>query len=437
MIIQNQNLDGGKAWVVAVSMGYGHQRTAYPLRNLAPAGKIVNANNYENIPPKDKKIWEGSRKFYEFISNFRRIPLIGPFSFYIFDQFQKILSFYPRRDLSAPNFQVKQIFKLIQKGWGGHLIETLAKNPLPLITTFFTPAFMAEFFNYPGEIYCVICDADLSRAWVSLNPYKSRIKYFAPNERVVERLKLYGVRKENIFLTGYPLPKENIGLIETGIAKFDLGGRLLNLDPENTYRKQYASIIQEYVGILPKTANHPFTILFSIGGAGAQKEIGIKILKSLEKKIKNNEMKLVISVGTKEKIRDLFIKEINGAGLKSNLGRNIEVLWDERIENYFKKFNEALRTTDILWTKPSELSFYAGLGLPIVIAPPLGSQEIFNRDWLIKIGAGLPQENPAYANEWLFDFLKAGWFAEAAMHGFIEAEKMGTFNIEKIIISNQ
>ena len=28
-----------------------------------------------------------------------------------------------------------------------------------------------------------------------------------------------------------------------------------------------------------------------------------------------------------------------------------------------------MRTTDILWTKPSELSFYCGLGIPIVMAP--------------------------------------------------------------------
>ena len=23
-----------------------------------------------------------------------------------------------------------------------------------------------ELFNYPGDVYCIICDADISRAWV-------------------------------------------------------------------------------------------------------------------------------------------------------------------------------------------------------------------------------------------------------------------------------
>jgi len=39
-----------KAWVVAVNMGYGHQRAAYPLKSLAYKGKIICANDYEGIP---------------------------------------------------------------------------------------------------------------------------------------------------------------------------------------------------------------------------------------------------------------------------------------------------------------------------------------------------------------------------------------------------
>ncbi len=51
----------------------------------------------------------------------------------------------------------------------------------------------------------------------------------------------------------------------------------------------------------------------------------------------------------------------------------------------------------------------------------------------MRLGAALPQENPCYTNQWLFDLLDSGWFAEAAMQGYIEAEKLGTFNIEHII----
>jgi len=183
-----------KAWVISVNMGYGHQRSAWPLRNLAADEKIINANSYQGIPEKDRTIWETTRRFYEFISRFRKAPLIGKATFSIYDQLQKILSFYPKRDLSKPNLALKQIFSLLKKGWGRHLIEKLKQKPLPLISTFFTPAFMAEFFNYlsaaTGEIFCIICDADIARTWASLKPAQSKIKYFAPTTRVVERLKL-------------------------------------------------------------------------------------------------------------------------------------------------------------------------------------------------------------------------------------------------------
>lgn len=427
----------GRAWVVDVNMGYGHQRTSYPLRDLAPYGKVINANDYEGIPKKDRRIWENSRKFYEFISNFKRIPLIGEPAFSLFDKFQEILTFYPKRDLSKPNFYLKQTYSLINKGWGKHLIKKLDKKPLPLITTFFVPAFMAEVFNYPEDIFCVICDADIGRSWAPLNASQSKIKYFTPNSRVLERLILYGVRKENIFLTGYPLPKENISVRpSTGkleILKHDLAYRLLNLDPKKRYQEQYKPLIKEFMGDLPRKANHPLTITFAVGGAGAQKEIGAKILKSLSSKIKTKEIKIILVAGIRKKVKNYFLEHIKYLGLKKNLNKNIEIIWKEDIKSYFKKFNQALRKTDILWTKPSELSFYTALGLPIIVAPPIGSQEDFNKQWLLRLGSAIPQENPDYTAQWLFDFLESGWFAEAAMQGFIETEKLGTSNIKKIL----
>lgn len=422
-----------RAWVVAVSMGYGHQRTAFPLRDLAPEGRVTFANDYEGIPKGDKRIWQGSRSFYEFISKFQRVPLIGNFFFYVFDQFQKILSFYPKRDLSAPTLSLKNIFRLIKRGWGKHLIETLSKNPLPFLTTFFTPAFMAELFNYPGEIYCIICDADISRAWVPLNPGASRIKYFAPTGRVTERLMLYGVREENIFLTGYPLPKENLGSLALETLRTDLGQRLMKLDPQGQYCKTHFALIRTYLGDSLKQPDRPPTIMFSIGGAGAQKEIALKAIKSLAQKIKSSEIKFIVSAGMKSEVRDYFLKALHKLNIENGPANGVEILYEPNVPDYFKKFNETLRVTDILWTKPSELSFYSALGIPIIIAPPLGSQETFNRDWLLAKGSGVPQNDPNYTSEWLFDFLNEGRFAEAAMEGFLQTEKLGTYKIEEIV----
>ncbi len=422
-----------KAWIISVSMGYGHQRTADNLKDL---GKIINANDYDGIPKKDREIWQRTQKFYEFISNFKRTPLIGNLAFSIFDAFQRIFSFYPKRDLSKPNFTLKNIYRFLKMGWGKHLIEKLKtqssnKNYLPIVSTFFTPAFMAEFFGWPGKIFLVVCDADIARTWAPLNPKKSKIKYFAPNQRVVERLKLYGVKEENIILTGYPLPKELIGDEKMEILKENLKKRLLNLDPKKRYFEKYKDLIEEKLGKLPKKPDHPLTILFSIGGAGAQKEIGLKIIKSLKKEI--GKVKVIISTGIKNKVRDFFLFNLKKLKMEKFLGKEIEIIFEEKIENYFKRFNQALNKTDILWTKPSELSFYSALGIPIIISPPIGSQEEFNMRYLLKSGFGMRQENPEYTNQWLFDWLEQGYLAEAAMEGFIEGEKLGVFKIEKII----
>ena len=419
------------AWVISVNMGYGHQRTAFPLRDLAPEGKVICANDYDNIPEEDKRIWETTRKGYELVSRIKRIPLLGDFVFFVFDQLQRILTFYPKRDLSETNFQLKQIFSFIEKGWGEDLIKKLkAQNSklkinLPIVSTFFTAAFMAEHFNYPGDIFCIVCDADVSRTWASLKPKESRIKYFTPNHRTAERMKLYGVKPENIFLTGYPLPQNIIGGEDMEILKEDLRHRLVNLDPKKRYFSYYEPLIKKHLGALPEKSDHPLTITFAVGGAGAQKDIGIKIIKSLRGKIKKGEIKIILVAGTRKEVREYFEKKIKGL--------EIEIIFSRDMEDYFRKFNQALKKTDILWTKPSELSFYSALGLPIIIAPPIGSQEEFNKRWLLKSGFGEAQENPRYAGQWLPDWLEKGYLAEKAMQAFIEGEKLGTLNIKKII----
>ena len=346
-----------------------------------------------------------------------------------YDRFQKIFSFYPKRNLQKPNFALKQVFSLIKKGWGKDLIKKLKEKSFPLITTFYAPAFTADFFNFSKEIFCVICDTDVSRTWVSLKPKESRIKYFTPNERVSERLKLYGVRKENIFLTGYPLPEENIGTENLEILKNDLSHRLLNLDPDERYYKEYGALINKYLGELPKKSNHPLTIMFAVGGAGAQKKIAIHAVQSLSKEIKAGNIKLVLSAGIRNNVKKYFERNIE----KLKLEKEVDIIFDEKINEYFEKFNKALRKTDVLWTKPSELSFYVALGIPIIIAPPIGSQEDFNKEWLLRMNLGIVQKNPKHTDQWFFDYLKKGIFAKSAFHGFIEGEKMGTFNIKKII----
>ncbi len=416
-------------------MGYGHERAAYGLKDLAHGG-IIAANDYRGIPDGDRASWKETRTLYELISRLQPVPLIGQKIFALMDYFQRVPSFYPRRDLSQPTTQLKEIYHLIErKQLGKDLIQRLSKNPLPMICTFFTPAFAAEVHGYPGDIYCVVCDADMSRAWVGRDPGRSRIKYFAPNGRVVERLKLYGVSAERIFLTGFPLPKENIGGPEASIVKKDVLARLHNLDPQGIFYDKYASVLEHHFGasMCHLKKNHPLTLTFCVGGAGAQRSIGTDVLRSLKEKILRQEIRVNIEAGVRQDAALYFHKHIRALRLGKALERNLFVhVYDTR-SRYFQRFALTARSTDILWTKPSELSFYTGLGLPIIIAPPIGSQEDFNKMWLETVNGGIAQLDPVYTNEWLFDWINSGGLARFAWSGYIEAPTHGAYRIESIV----
>lgn len=425
----------GKAYVVSVNMGYGHERAAFALKDIAHGG-IITANAYKGIPAADKRLWVESRKIYEAVSRLQPLPVIGDAIFEVMDRVQRIDPFYPRRDLSAQTLQSKQNHYMIEKlHLGQHLIETLAKDPLPLVCTFFLPAFAAEYFDYPGEIYLVVCDADMSRAWVGKDPKRSRIKYFAPNGRVVERLKLYGVRPENIFLTGFPLPKEVIGGPTSSIIQEDLLSRLCNLDPNGIFIGKYFSTIEAVLGqgTCKLKPDHPLTLTFSIGGAGAQRGLGVQIMKSLKSKLLRGDITLHLTAGTKKDVTAFFLQQVKDLRLGRALNETLFVDSSPDRETYFHEFTKLLRKTDILWTKPSEMSFYTGVGLPIIMAPSIGSQEMFNRIWLKMVGGGVPQGDPRYVNEWLFDWIESGGLARMAWNGFIEAPTHGSYRIESII----
>lgn len=436
---ENNNKDIKKEpetfYLISVDMGYGHQRAAYPFFNTCSGG-VITANNYKEATEKEINIWKKDRSGYEAISKFKEFPILGDMAFSAMDYFQKIEPFYPRRDLSKKTIQQQTFFKKVKNGLGKNLIVKLNENPLPLLTTFFVAVYFAEYYNYKGQIYCIICDADISRSWAPIDPKTSNTIYFAPNQRVKQRLMLYGVKAENIYVTGFPLPKENVGKNKE-ILKEDLIKRLAVLDPNNDYRNKYGKLIDSYLCKIEeiKKANRPLTLTFAVGGAGAQRKLGKTLIEKLKNKIQDGKLKMNVVAGSRADVRDFFQNVLNENLLQDN--KNIKIIYNENKIEYFKEFNLVLRNTDVLWTKPSELSFYSGLGLPIIMAEPLGSQEHYNRRWLLGIGAGVDSKNPEYVDEWLFDFLDSGWLAEAAMRGFLNAPNMGTYNIENIILHGE
>src|SRR3989339_659154 len=192
--MKGEKNNNGKAWIVSVDMGYGHQRAAYPLKRFAYGGKIINASNYPGMPKKDHKIWQDSRKFYEFVSRFKKVPFFGELVFDLYDKVQEIPSFYPKRDLSKTNFQQREIYSFIKK-------------------------------------YKLTIAERLGKKW--------------PHSK----------------------------------------------------------------------SNRPPTITFAVGGAGAQRELGVQIVKNLSSKIKTNEIKIVLVAGIRNEINQYFRENVRSIGL--------------------------------------------------------------------------------------------------------------------------
>jgi hypothetical protein len=361
--------------------------------------------------------------------------LIGKTIFRVYDHLQTISPFYPFRDLSKPNLSVLFVKGRIQRGFCKSLIDYVTTEPLPFIGTHFIPVLAAHYSGLKN-LYCVVTDTDINRIWAPDEPARSEITYLAPCRHVVTRLKQYGVSTERVVQTGFPLPKENLGGRDLPILKQDLAERILALDPRGEFRAKYGDHVEHRLAPyrVKEQSSRPLTITFAVGGAGAQTEIGFAIVEALREHILKGEINVNLAAGTRLEVMALFRKELQKIGLELKVGGPVKVLFALDKGSYFSRFNEALRTTDILWTKPSELSFFTALGLPVISAPPIGAQEISNREWLEHIGSGISQEDIRYLNDWFFYILESGRFAEAAWQGFLEAPNLGTYHIEDLVL---
>jgi len=420
-----------KFWLVSADMGYGHQRAIYPLKDLSRGGSILNANISPEASPKERRLWKEILTTYEFMSKAGKLPVIGNLLSKILDSLLYIPNYYPFKDRSNSTLQVKYLKLSIRQGLCNGILNKIKEPDLPVITSFYASAIAAEMAGHE-YVYCIICDTDLSRVWVAEYASMSRIIYFASGTVSSQRLLSYGVPERNILITGFPLPEELLGDRSLNILKTNLSRRLKNLDTHGAFYNLFRHTVNAFLNPGEKAEIHTvdrkkcITITYAVGGAGAQKEIGRQITQSLAKKINAGEVKLNLVAGTRIEIRDYFINVKKEIVLNSE---NIHIIWSNDNESYFDLFNQCLHNTDILWTKPSELSFYCALGIPIIMTPAIGPQEKCNHRWLREIGAGIKQQNPENTDQWLFDLIKKGRLAEAAWNGFLKARKYGTFNI--------
>lgn len=422
-----------RAAVVAIEMGYGHLRPARAIaRHLGT--QVLHADRPPLADAEETKRWARIRRMYEGLSRISSLPLIGPPLRAALNTATHIPPLHPFRDLSFPTLGVRMLERSGQDGLGRTLVSYLQANDLTLVTTFYSPAILADYHGY-DRVFCIVTDSDVNRVWAPILPATSKVRYFAPSGRVVRRLRSYGVPKEQIELTGFPLPHELVGGVEAPVLRKNLAARLARLDPTGTFRKQYRADLEAF-DPLP-APNGPPHLVFAVGGAGAQSELPERFLPSLAAALRAGDLRLTLVAGIREEVRRRFELQIEAAGLTPQLGSTLDILHEPETDAYFERFDALLANTDVLWTKPSELVFYAGLGLPLLLSEPVGIHENYNRRYARENGAALKQRDPSVIGERLRELLEDGHLATAAWAGYRRIPYRGLYEIERRIAAVQ
>ncbi len=417
--------------VVAVTMGYGHLRAAAPLAEVLGV-PLLRAD----LPPlangAEQQRWARTRRTYEATTRLSQLRFFGSPLKLVVDAVTAIAPLHPARDLSAPTLGARALDRMLESGLGAGLIEHLRKSQAPLVTTFYSAAIAAARAGL-HDVYCVVTDADVNRVWAPLEAAHTSIRYLAPSARAVRRLGAYGVPEANIALTGFPLPPKLLGGPALPALRANLARRLTRLDIRGAFTARARGAVEALLGPLSTEEKSPPRIVFAVGGAGAHADVAGPLLKSLRESLERDRLRLTLVAGIRTEVAQHFHAAIHAAGLEAQLGHTLEVLHENDFDTYYHRFNARLADADILWTKPSEMTFYAALGLPLILAPAVGVHERYNGRWAIENSAGLVQRDPRHAAEWITEWLDDGTLAAAAWSGFLRLPQRGTYEIARIV----
>ncbi len=246
MLSQVQTAQGPA--VVAVDMGYGHLRAATPLAEQL-GSEVLHVDRPPIVAAEEERLWRRVRSAYETVSRLSQIPVVGAPLRYLLDWTTNIPRLHPYRDLSAPTSGVLTLERLIRRNLGQGLVHYLRETGAPLLTTFYSPAIVADRAGL-DRIFCVVTDTDLNRVWAPVQPRETRIRYLVPTRRAARRLQAYGVPPERITFTGFPLPDSLVGGPSLSTLKRNLAARIVRLDPSAEFRRS----MPEELFALPRLA---------------------------------------------------------------------------------------------------------------------------------------------------------------------------------------
>ena len=420
-----------KPLVVAIDMGYGHLRAADALARALDT-TVLHADQQPLAQARERRLWGHARKLYEAVSRSSQVPVLGAPLRSALEAATAIPPLYPHRDLSAPNVGVRMLRSLARRGLGRDLVAELKRCDAALLTTFYAPAVLACHHGY-RRVFCVVTDVDVNRVWAPFSPRDSAVCYLVPSQRARSRLQAFGVPAEQIRVTGFPLPPELLGGPELPILRRNLASRLVRLDPTGAFREAYRDELERALGSLPGGPTETPLLVFAVGGAGAQLGLVRRFLPSLRPLLHHGRLRLTLVAGIRSRVAERLHDQVQACGLGEQLGQNLEILHEATMDEYLRRFNALLGRADVLWTKPSELTFFGALGLPLLLSQPVGIHEKYNRRWAIENGAGLGQRDPRQASHWLEEWQSDGTLAAAAWSGFKRLPKLGVYTIASAV----
>ncbi|MCG6962935.1 MAG: hypothetical protein LJE95_06660 [Acidobacteria bacterium] len=398
----------GASPVVSVTMGYGHLRAAFALGSELGV-PVVEADTPPLAGAADLRVWRWARLAYEALSRLSQRPFVRFVAGPVLARLTRIPRIDGNRDLCRPDLAARALAELVRRGFGRRLAQAAARWDETLVTTFYMPAVAADAAGLQ-RVICVVTDTDVARIWVPRAPSASHIVYCVPARRTARRLIAYGVAPEMVHVTGFPLPPEL-----AASAASDLERRLNRLTKDGSERQ-------------------PPRLTLAVGGAGAQAERALTLTRAVVPLVLAGRLRLTLVAATHRDLASAFRRELERAGLDPG-GPEAQsgVLVADAVPTYLERFNSLLADTDLLWTKPSELSFFAALGLPLLLAPPVGDHEEANRELVLAAGAGFDQPPASLFSSWLSDRLADASLAAAAKAGFAALPRDGAVRIADIV----
>ena len=399
----SNELTDGRYIITSALMGYGHLRAAHNLSCLGGA-PVARVDREPFVGGIDELIWNSAQRIHTYGS--RDAESKNRFLYNWFDGLMRI-----QDHRKPPSLMGSKFIRLLSAlKVGERFFDSLSPDYPTLLHTFYLQAMISLYRRYRGRNYLLLCDTEFHRVWVPIDPEEPNIDYMVPVPRSADRLMSYGVPSERIHVTGFPLPPVNTGAGDLATLITDLEIRRSRLGSGSTV---------------------PLTIMFPFSGAGAYSNMLAELVKSLLDDLRDGNVRLIVSCGDNEHALK------NAENLFVNYGLDeceyTEVIFDRDLFKSLDKFNVALKSVDVIITKPSEMVFYAALGIPMIFLPPIGDHEARNREYLIDNKCAVDMSSIRDFPRWLDKSRKTGQLLELAEMGYQRLSKTGGFEIDQLV----